>query len=518
MPPQSLAAILTGIPDAAVDGDPETLVNGVGQDSRRIRRGDLFVAVPGFSVDGHQFLKAAIANGASALVVQANRREIWQPIADANPAIAVVSVEDTRAALPKIAAAFHDYPARKLTVIGVTGTDGKSTTSYLTHAMLSAAGHPTGLISGVEFHVGGRWIQNETGETSPEADIIQSLLAQMLAAGDTHVVIEATSHALALHRVDQCNFHTAVFTGLSSDHLDFHQTQDAYLDAKLNLFRSLDQYPQNDSVIPAKAGISPPPTAIIRAEDPHREAVAAAHNQRTILTTAANQPADLSVQALAQDATGADIRIATPSGALAARLPLPGDFNLANAALAAAAAWTHGARPAALQHALNTLRPVPGRMEPINAGQPFSVIVDAAATGPALELALSVIKPHVAGNLILVFGVAGERDPARRTGMGRAAAIHADFSIITSENPRSEDPAAIVRDIADAMREHGAVDRLLEEPDRRRAIQIAFERARPGDLVLLAGKGAEPTLIYADRTEPWDDRQVARDLLAHHSR
>ena len=391
--------------------------------------------------------------------------------------------------------------------------------------MLSAAGHQVGLISGVEFNIGGAWITNETGETTPEADVVQALLAAMVAAGDTHAVIEATSHGLALHRVDHCNFHTAVFTGLSSDHLDFHQTQEAYLEAKLKLFRFLDLHlppraagslsPRSagGDVPQGQRGVRLPPTAIIRTEDPWREHVSAAHHQRTMLATAENEPAEISIQPLQRDATGTNIRICTPSGALGARLPLPGDFNLGNAALASAAAWMHGARPAALQRALNSLRPVPGRMEPIDAGQPFDVIVDAAATGPALALVLRVVRPYVTGNLILVFGVAGERDPARRSGMAQAAAELADYSVITSENPRSEDPAAIVRDIADSMRSHGAEDRLHEEPDRRRAIRLAFERAAPDDLVLIAGKGAEPTLIYADRTEPWDDRRVARELL-----
>ena len=508
MPDKSLDALLADLPDAVVHGDPTRLITNLSQDSRQIRPGGCFVAIPGFSVDGHDYIAAALDNGASMLVVQSDRHAVWDAYQSDRRAT-IVELSATRSALPALAAAFHDHPSRHLTVIGVTGTDGKSTTCYLIHAMLGAAGHRVGLISGVEFHIGGRWLRNETGETSPEADLVQSLLAQMVAAGDTHVVIEATSHALALNRVDQCNFHTAVFTGLSSDHLDFHQTQEAYLEAKLNLFRALDAHPR--SAIPL-------PTVVVRAEDRYREHVTAVHDQRTVLATATNEDADVSVQPLSRDATGTNLRVCTPSGALSARLPLPGDFNLGNAALAAAAAWAHGARPAALQQALNELRPVPGRMEPINAGQPFSVIVDAAATGPALELALSVVKPHVAGKLILVFGVAGERDPARRTGMGRAAAALADFSLVTSENPRSEDPSTIVRDIADAMRERGAGDRLVEEPDRRQAIEIAFERAQPGDLVLIAGKGAEPTMIYADRTDPWDDREIARELLAAHSR
>ncbi len=481
-------------------GDPDTAITAVRQDSRHLKPDNVFVAVPGFSVDGHQFLSAAIVNGATALVVQSDRRELWRPIADSNPNLTIVAVDDTRVALPQIAAAFHDYPAQQLTVVGVTGTDGKSTTTYLTHAMLTAAGHQTGLLNGVEFHIGGEWSRNETGETTPEADIIQARLAEMVAAGDTHVVLEVSSHALELHRADQINTQIAVFTGLSDDHLDFHETREQYLAAKLKLFQSLDAHPNGQ--------------AVVRAEDDRREAIVNAHDRPTTIVTATpNTPSDLSILPSSQDATGSDVRVITPAGALAARLPLPGDYNLGNAALAAGAAWTLGVGPIAMQAALNNLRAVPGRMESIDAGQPFTVIVDAAATGPALDLALQALKPHVKGRLILVFGVAGERDPIRKSSMAAAAAAYADHTVITNENPRSEDPAEMVEEIAQHLAASGGQS-FDKEPDRRQAIQRAISLAQPDDLVLIAGKGAEPTMIYADRVEPWDDRVVAREVLA----
>ncbi|MCY3922947.1 MAG: Mur ligase family protein, partial [Chloroflexi bacterium] len=239
---QLLRDTLREVSSAQVSRDADQRVTDITQDSRRVTPGAAFVAVPGFTVDGHQYLESAVANGAAALIVQNDRRQLWQPLADANPDIALVGVDDTRAALPEIAAAFYDYPARKLTVVGVTGTDGKSTTTYLTHAILNAAGHQTGLLNGVEFHIGGEWTRNETGETTPEADIIQARLAEMVAAGDTHAVLEVSSHALELHRADQINTKIAVFTGLSDDHLDFHATREQYLAAKLKLFRSLDNH------------------------------------------------------------------------------------------------------------------------------------------------------------------------------------------------------------------------------------------------------------------------------------
>ena len=516
---QLLREALREVSSAQVSRDADQRVTDITQDSRSVQPGSAFVAVPGFTVDGHQYLESAIANGAAALIVQNDRRQLLQPIADANPDVAIVGVDDTRAALPQIAAAFHDYPARRLTVAGVTGTDGKSTTTYLTHAILTAAGHQTGLLNGVEFHIGGEWTRNETGETTPEADIIQARLAQMVAAGDTHAVLEVSSHALELHRADQINTQVAVFTGLSNDHLDFHQTREQYLAAKLKLFRSLDNHQVPLSPREAggdaegRGGLPTSPAAVVRAEDPLRSAIETANAQQTVIATAtANTASDVSVIASSQDARGSDVRVVTPAGALGARLPIPGEYNLGNAALAVGAAWSLGVGPVAMQAALNTLRPIPGRMESIDEGQPFTVIVDAAATGPALDLALKTLKPHARRRLILVFGVAGERDPIRKSSMATAAATYADHTIITNENPRSEDPVEMVDEIAAHVVEAGG-ESFEKQPDRRDAISRAIALAQPDDLVLIAGKGAEPTLIYADRVEPWDDREVARAAL-----
>ena len=497
--PKPLAELLAHTAHRIAAGDPSAAtVGAVRQDSRAVAPGDCFVAVPGFSVDGHDYIAQALAAGAAAVVVQADRRAVWEPaLADADAA--VIEVDDARVALADLAAARQDFPARKLTMIGVTGTDGKTTTTYLTHALLSAAGYDCGLINGVEFNVGGEARPNESGETTPEADIIQPLLAEMVAAGQTHAVIEISSHALELERARHCDFDVGVFTGLSDDHLDFHGTRERYLAAKLRLFEALD-WP---------AAEARERFAVVRAEDPLRETIAAAHSGRTILAGD-----EVSAQPLSQDASGAQLRVVTPAGALAARLRMPGAYNVGNAALAVGAAWGLGVGPTALQRGFAEARAVPGRMEPIEAGQPFAVIVDAAATGPALRAALEALRPHVEGRLLVVFGVAGERDPARRAAMGGVAAELADYSFITSENPRSEDPAQIVREIADAMRQAGAGDRLMEEPDRRAAIRLALREARADDLVLIAGKGAEPTLIFADRTEPWDDRAAAREELA----
>ena len=503
--PKPLPQLLQHTPHRIIAGNPTTAaIAAVRQDSRAIAPGDCFVAVPGFAVDGSRYLPEAIAAGAAALVVQADHRPTWEPTL-AHTDLPVVEVENARIALADLAAAHHDFPARKLTVVGVTGTDGKTTTTWLTHALLSADNPTCGLINGLEFNAAGQARPNHTGETTPQADIIQPLLAEMVAARQTHVVIEASSHGLQLERLRHCDFDAAVFTGLSDDHLDFHQTRERYLAAKLRLFTALD----------APSAQARKRFAVVRAEDPLRETIAAAHSRPTIIATSTAATSDVSVQALSRTADGAQIRAVTPSGALACQLRMPGDYNLANASLALAAAWNLGLGPAAFQRGFDRARPVPGRMEPIDAGQPFRVIVDAAATGPALHAALQALKPHIEGRLLLVVGVAGERDPARRSQIAQVAAQLADHTYITSENPRSEDPVQIVADIARAMRAAGAADRLTEEPDRRQAIRKALRAAQPNDLVLIAGKGAEPTLIFADRTEPWDDRQTTRQELAN---
>ena len=508
MSDRTLAALLGHLgPHALHSAAPGAPLAQVTQDSRQVVRGGLFVAVPGFRVDGHAFLEMAVMAGALSVVVQSNHRAQWESFVT-RPDLTVVEVSDTRMALPRLAAAFHDFPARKLTIVGVTGTDGKSTTCYLTTSMLEAAGHPTGMIGGVQFKVGDDWRMNTITQTSPEADLVQSLLAEMVDVGETHAVIESTSHGLALHRLDDCEYDVAVFTGLSDDHLDFHRTREAYLDAKLELFRMLDRT-ATDGI--AKRGV-------VRAVDPQRAAVEGATAAPFVHVGISGEAdgLDVSVSDVVEEASGTGLRVVTPGGALAARLSLPGRFNVHNTVLAAGAAWALGAGPGAIADGITGLRAVPGRMELIDEGQPFTVIVDAAATTDAFQAVLESVRPLVQKRLIVVFGCAGDRDPGRRTGMGWVAAAYVDYAILTSENPRSEDPAAIVRTIAQPMEAAGrqAGRDFEEEPDRRQAIERAFALAEAGDFVLIAGKGAEQTLITGDHVELWDDRTLARELLA----
>ena len=505
MPDRSLPALLQATTVRAQHGPPPPApIQQVSQDSRTLVPGACFVAVPGFHVDGHDFLEAALAAGAQAVVVQSDRRPRWQPLLDRGD-VAVVETPDTRAALADLAAAYHGFPARALTVIGVTGTDGKTTTCYLLSSILEAASARSGLISGVQFKIAEEWRTNAITQTSPEAPLVQSLLAEMVERRVTHAVIESTSHGLALHRLDHCDYDVAAFTGLSDDHLDFHASRAAYLAAKLRLFQALDTAP--DKGVPKRG--------VVHADDPDADAIRAATGA-PLLRVGFNDPSlAVSASDLALGPAGSTFRLTTPSGSLATRLALPVAFNVRNALLAAGAASALGIDLAPIADGIRALRGVPGRLEPIDAGQPFTVVVDAAATTAAFQALLAALKPLLPGRLIVVFGCAGERDRGRRRGMARAAADYADYALLTNENPRSEAPEGIIAEIAAALRAAGRRPGLdfEEEPDRRAAIARAFALARPHDYVLIAGKGAEQSLIIGETVHPWDDRAVARELL-----
>ena len=501
---RTLSDLLAATPVLQWHGEVDLPIPAVTQDSRTAAVGACFVAVPGFHVDGHRFLTEAYRRGARAFVVQADRRALWAPLLQYSHAVLAV-VADTRAALADLAAAFYGYPARSMTVVGVTGTDGKSTTCYLIAAILEAAGYRNGLIGGVQFKIANEWRMNDRTQTSPESPLVQELLAEMVGAGVTHAVVESTSHGLALHRLDHCEFDIAVFTGLSDDHLDFHETRAAYRDAKAALFRALDRSADKGT---AKRGV-------VNADDAEAAFFAAATAAPVVRVGLDAAELDLTVTDLRQSATSSAFTLRTPAGDTQVEFALPARFNVRNALAAAGAAHALGIEPAAIAAGLSTVQTIPGRMERIDCGQPYTVVVDAAATTDALRVVMESVRPLLRGRLILVFGCAGERDPGRRRGMGAVAARYADYTVVTSENPRSEEPSAIVREIATALEAAGRRRGrdFEEEPDRRAAIARAFDLARPDDYVLIAGKGAEQTLIFADRTQAWDDREISRALL-----
>jgi len=454
-----------------------------------------------------------VERGAAALVVQADRRAAWARLADSDPPsrAPLLVVSDSRRALALLSAAFHGWPARRLRVVGVTGTDGKTTSAHLIAAVMEAGGQACALLSSAELRSGGRAAVNATHKTTLEAPEVQSFLAGALEAGDRWAVVEASSHGLALHRVDACEFDVAVLTVLGRDHLDFHGTLEEYRAAKGRLFSMLDEA--------VDKGV--PKTAVLNADDPASEYFRRLTTARAV-TYGLDAPSDVSARRIHVERLGTSFELTGSFGAVPVTTRLVGRYNVYNCLAAAAVGLSQGLSAEEVKRGLEGVSGVPGRMELIEAGKLFSVVVDIASTPEALANVLGVLRDACLpagqagrGRLWAVFGCAGERDPGRRDGMGRVAGRLADFVVLTNEDPRSEDPDTVIEDIAVGLREAGRRegDHFVRIPDRRQAIAYAFERAGDGDVVLLAGKGSEQTMVFGERHVPWDERVVARELL-----
>jgi UDP-N-acetylmuramoyl-L-alanyl-D-glutamate--2,6-diaminopimelate ligase len=452
---------------------PAVEVTALAYDNRLVTPGTLFFCVPGFTRDGHDYAQDAIARGAVALVVQ-------RPLGTAVPEILV---DDVRAAMAPAAAALAGDPTARLTTVGITGTNGKTTSAFLVRSLLEAGGRRTGLLGTVTAIVGGQ--QHAVARTTPEAIDLQRTFADMLAAGDDAVVMEVSSHALALHRADAIHWSAAVFTNLTQDHLDFHADMEDYFLAKRRLF---------------EAG---PELAVINVDDPYGARLARDF-PRAIRIGLDAPEAQVRATAIEGDASGSSFAV----DGLALRTTLPGRFNVLNALGAVVVARELGVDDASIARGLAAAERVPGRFEPVDEGQPFAVFVDYSHKPDALEAVLRTARGLTRGRLIVVFGAGGDRDRGKRPLMGRAAAEHADVAIITSDNPRNEDPEAIMDEIA-----QGAPDaeRVI---DRQAAIERAIAVAAPGDVVVVAGKGHERYQEFEDgRTVPFDDVAVAREAL-----
>ncbi len=491
------------LPDKEMLG-PGVSVSSICCDSRRATPGALFVAIAGYQADGHDHIAQALAGGAVAVAVQADRRPKWQGIVQERSLPAVV-VPDTRQALASLAAAFYGHPARRLRVVGVTGTDGKSTTIHLISALLEAGGRRTGVLSTVERKVGDRISANESRFTTPEAPEVQALLAEMVDAGADYAVLESTSHALALHRLDGCEYDLAVLTSVTADHLDFHRTREEYLAAKGRLFAMLDEA--------ADKGIEK--VAVLNADDPAC-AYFRSRTQARVATYSVQSEADVRAADVEPTEWGSRFRLRAAGGEVAVTIGLPGLFNVQNCLAAAAVALSQEVSLPAIGEALASFPGVPGRLERVEEGQPVAVVVDFAHAAEALRRVLGFLRERCRGRLIVVFGCIGERDRPRRRGMGLAAGELADFAVITNDNPFSEDPEAILAEIARGLEEAGRHEghHFVRIPDRREAIAHALVMAVEGDIVLLAGKGHERSITVGDAVIPWDDRQVAREILA----
>ena len=483
--------LLAALPVRTLVGTPPRAVAGLTADSRRVEAGDCFVAVPGFKQDARRFIPEAVGRGATLVVTEG------EPVRDLG--VAQVLVPSARQALARLADAYHGHPSGQLTIVGITGTNGKTTTSYLVEALLRTRGGPTGVIGTVRYVVGGETLPAR--QTTPEALELQAMLARMRTAGVRGVAMEVSSHALALARVDSIDFDVAVFTNLTQDHLDFHGTLDEYGKAKRRLFELLHASPK------------PKRTAVVNADDPWGEAMVRGLDV-PVLTFGLGPAALVRAVRHASSLDGIRMTIETPRGRFDLASPLVGEHNVMNLLAAVATGLGLGQDPGEIARALAGVGAVPGRFEQVRAGQPFLVIVDYAHTPDALERVLATARKLTRGRLAVVFGCGGDRDRGKRPIMGEIAARLADRAWITSDNPRSERPEAIVEEVmVGARRVAGAQGRCESEPDRHAAIGAALRWAEPGDAVVIAGKGHETYQIVGADVLPFDDREVARTLL-----
>jgi len=477
-------------------GNPEIL--RIVADSRRVRPGDLFVAVRGLTTDGHCHIPEALRRGAAALAVEE------PPPADTS--VPWIKVSHSRTALALLAAAYYQHPARQMTVIGVTGTDGKTTTLTLLDSVLKAAGFPTGLVSTVSARIGDE--EHDTGfhVTTPDAPDVQAYLAEMVRQGTAFALLEATSHGLAQHRLDGVDFDVAIVTNVAHEHLDYHGTAEAYLEAKARLFHSL-------STSHRKPGV--PKVAVLNADDPSYERLSAEAADRRI-AYGLGAVAEVRAEGISTSARGTDFVAITPEGRWTVHLRLPGRFNVYNALAAIAAGIGLNLPAMIIQQGLQEVSGVVGRMERIDAGQDFTAIVDFAHTPQALEQALRTARRMTSGQVIVVFGCAGLRDVGKRPLMGEIAALLADRVVVTAEDPRTEDLDSIISQIVEGLEQGGGQEgeTFWRIRDRSEAIRFAVRLAEPDDLVIVTGKGHERSMCFGTTEYPWSDHAALRQALA----
>ncbi len=465
-------------------------VSGVEYDSRRVAPGTVFVAIRGEKTDGNRFIDAAIRAGAVAVVTDSAAE---QPRDD----IAWAQVPHGRRALARLSANFYKRPAERIEITGITGTNGKTTTSFLVEAMLTAAGRKSALVGTVEYHVTGKILA--APHTTPEALELNRLLAEAFGHGASEAVMEVSSHALDQQRVFGVPFDVAVFTNLTRDHLDYHGDFEKYFAAKRVLF--------------AGCGTEPPRVAILNVDDEYgAKLVKFSRGRGSQVFTYGLASGDFHAENTELGPGGMRLDMTTPDGGVPMWSPLIGRINLCNLLAAAGAAWARGCSLDEIARGAAALRRVPGRFERVDCGQPFTVVVDYAHTDDALRNLTAIAREFIrGGRVITLFGCGGDRDRTKRPLMGEAAGRGSDFVVLTSDNPRTEDPMAIINDALPGLER--TAPKFVVEPDRRQAIALAIANAHSGDMVLLAGKGHEKTQTTREGITPFDDVEVARELL-----
>lgn len=495
-----LSQLLEDLPGliAAPTEDPE--VGRVVSDSRRVQGGDLFVALTGLRADGHDHLAQAARRGAVAAVVERDGLPASLPLA---------RVASTRVALGWLAAALRGHPSRRLVVIGVTGTDGKTTTASLIHHLLETSGRRAGYVSTVAAGIGSEQLETGAHVSTPLAEDLQDYLARMVRKGAAYAVVEATSHGLHQGRLEGTAVDAAVLTNVTHEHLDYHGSWEAYREAKALLFRLLARTPRRRGQ---------PKLSVLNAEDPSYDDFAAIPADQVWSYGLEVRPPPPAVvgRELEVRPDGLRLVVETPAGPLRLESPLVGDYNAHNVLAAVAVGLAVGVEAEAIRQGVGSFGGVIGRMERLEMGQPFTVIVDFAHTPASLERALRAVRPLTSGRLRVVFGCAGLRDRLKRPLMGRIAAELADEAVLTAEDPRTEDLQAIMEEIAAGCLEAGGVEGrdFFREPDREEAMGLAFSRSRAGDTVLLTGKGHEPTMCFGTTERPWSEHQAARRAWA----
>jgi UDP-N-acetylmuramoyl-L-alanyl-D-glutamate--2,6-diaminopimelate ligase len=476
-------------------GDVQVSIAALTDDSRQITPGTLFVAVKGERVDGHAYVRQAVEAGAAALIVQ-------DASSVSDHTVPTIELRDSRRALGLLAARLHNDPSKYLRMTGVTGTNGKTTTTYLIKAMLESAKRKVGLIGTVSYEIGSERI--DASHTTPGAVELQQLLARMVQAGMDTVAMEVSSHALAMDRTSGCEYDTAVFTNLTQDHLDYHHTMDEYFQAKARLFAGL-------TTSGSKSGHK---RAIVNADDPWASRIKEVC-PLPVWTYSIRDPSDIRAHDVRLSIHGTTFRVVTPSGDSRIDSLLVGEHNIYNVLAAIGVGLNEGLSLDVIREGIRTVRNVPGRFERVEAGQDFTIVVDYAHTEDALVRLLAAAHALKTGRIITVFGCGGDRDRGKRPKMGRAATERSDVVILTSDNPRTEDPMTILKEVEAGVRDVLQADRVRYEmiPDRRTAIETAIREAKPGDMVLIAGKGHEDYQIVGTQKLHFDDREVAREAV-----
>lgn len=494
---KNLQELIDLLPNAAIKGKKDiadVTIKDVTHDSRKVVDGTLFVCLPGARTDGHDYVMQAYRQGAAAVLVEKDIPGIPQNLT-------VIKVENTREAMMVVAPHFFSYPSHTLRIIGITGTNGKTTCTYLIKEILEQAGFHVGVIGTIQNCIGAKVLPAQN--TTPDVIELQRLLAEMVQSKVDYVVMEVSSHALTLNRVAGCEFDVGVFTNMTRDHLDFHGTFERYLEAKTKLFQMLGSGNQQ------KEGKA----AVINIDD-KAAAFISKHTECKIFTYGIEKNADLQAKDTNIQANGAAFEIIGSFGVMPLQLKITGLFNVYNVLAAVGAALAEGIDISVIKTALEGFQSVPGRFELVDAGQPFSVIVDYAHTPDGLENILKTARQIAKNRIIVVFGCGGDRDKTKRPIMGELAVQYGDVVIATSDNPRTEDPAGILDDIEAGIKKALTPGKLYEKIiDRHQAIERALYLAEAGDSVVIAGKGHENYQILKDRTISFDDKEVVRDIL-----